>query len=328
VTQTGHTLGAALALCVLAHAGPAMPTSLDLPAEAVASADRSETLGSYALPVGPYADGAVPTRLVEGPIRQMVWRIEAPGASTLELLAPLRDQLAQAGFRPLFECETVACGGFDFRYGTTVLREPEMHVDLGDFRFFAAERGTDIVSLMVSRTATTGFVQMIEVGGAAGVAPSLAAPPVLTASTMAAPPGQPVTPPVAAVPRPLADALLSGGAVALEDLVFASGASALTEGSYPSLAELGQWLKQNPTLKVALVGHTDASGGLEGNIALSRRRAESVRQHLIRVKGVPASQIEAQGVGYLSPRDSNLTDAGREKNRRVEVMLTSTQVAP
>jgi outer membrane protein OmpA-like peptidoglycan-associated protein len=76
---------------------------------------------------------------------------------------------------------------------------------------------------------------------------------------------------------------------------------------------------------VAIVGHTDASGGLEANIALSRKRAQAVRNVLIEAFGVPAAQIQAEGVGYLSPRASNLTEAGRTQNRRVEVMLTSTQ---
>ncbi|MFN3845176.1 MAG: OmpA family protein, partial [Paracoccaceae bacterium] len=71
-----------------------------------------------------------------------------------------------------------------------------------------------------------------------------------------------------------------------------------------------------------------ASGGLEGNIALSRKRAEAVRQYLIKEHGIPAKQLEAQGVGYLAPRASNQTDDGREKNRRVEVMVTSTLIAP
>ena len=79
---------------------------------------------------------------------------------------------------------------------------------------------------------------------------------------------------------------------------------------------------------MALVGHTDASGGLDVNIAVSRQRAQSVRQRLIDRYDIPARQVDAQGVGYLSPRASNLTEAGRQKNRRVEVMMTSTESPP
>jgi outer membrane protein OmpA-like peptidoglycan-associated protein len=324
VKRSEHILGAAFALFLAAPFGAATAMNITLPDAAIANVDAFEQLGSYAVPVGPFANGAVPTRIVEGAVRQRVWRINAAGrTSTLELLAPLRAQLLGAGFQTLFECETVACGGFDFRYGTQILPEPEMHVDLGDFRFFAAQRGQNVVSLIVSRSTIAGFVQMIEVGT------STSEPPRLTTSTMTA--AAPLTAPAQDSPAPESDLgtqLIQGGSVVLEDLVFASGSAVLSAGDYPALDALADWLKRNPTLTVALVGHTDAAGGLEGNIALSRKRAEAVRQSLIQTRGVSAAQLEAQGVGYLAPRATNLTDAGREKNRRVEVMVTSTQVAP
>ena len=91
------------------------------------------------------------------------------------------------------------------------------------------------------------------------------------------------------------------------------------------MARLGAYLLANPDKTVALVGHTDAEGSLAGNIALSQRRAASVLERLVSVYGVPRSQMEAEGVGYLAPRLSNLTEEGRRKNRRVEVIMTSTQ---
>ena len=97
------------------------------------------------------------------------------------------------------------------------------------------------------------------------------------------------------------------------------------EGVYPSLVALADLLTANPGMQVALVGHTDASGSLEVNIAVSRKRAESVRQRLIQRYKIPARQVAAEGVGYLSPRAPNLSEAGRERNRRVEVMMTTTQ---
>lgn len=327
--QSRKSLCASFALCLMAPAGLAQAITLDLPEAAVASAGKTENLGSYALPVGPFADGVIPSRMVEGTFRQTAWRVDVPGMTTLELLRPLRAQLAQEGFSTVFECEAATCGGFDFRYATSVLPEPEMHVDLGDYRFFAAERGAEVVSLMISRTAAAGFVQLVHVGGSADL------PPVLTASTKTAtPPGQAVALSAPTLPKAppqtddLGERLMSGGAMALDDLVFASGTSSLAEGDYPSLRALADWLAQNPDQTVALVGHTDASGGLEGNITLSRKRAEAVRMYLTSALGVSPDQVEAQGVGYLSPRMSNLTEDGRKKNRRVEVILTSTQVAP
>jgi OOP family OmpA-OmpF porin len=70
-----------------------------------------------------------------------------------------------------------------------------------------------------------------------------------------------------------------------------------------------------------LVGHSDAVGGLEGNIAISKQRAEAVRQRLISKYGIQKSRITAQGIAFLSPRASNQTPEGREQNRRVEAVV-------
>jgi outer membrane protein OmpA-like peptidoglycan-associated protein len=130
-------------------------------------------------------------------------------------------------------------------------------------------------------------------------------------------------PQLPAEPGSLAAGLRDQGTVALDDLVFASGKAVLAEGEYASLAALADWLRANPTLTVTLVGHTDASGSLAGNIALSKQRAAAVRAVLIQTYTLPAAQIDAQGAGYLAPRDTNQTPEGRQRNRRVEVMLTS-----
>ncbi len=312
----------ALLLWLVAPVGVARAITLDLPLTARLSVGKSETLTSYAVPIGPFSNGAIPTRRVEGALQQTAWRVESPGATTLELLAPLRAQVIAAGFRPLLDCDHAECGGFDFRYGTAVLPEPEMHVDLGDYRFFAAERGAEVISLIVSRTAVAGFVQMIHVGGAGP-------DPVLTASTKASPaPIAALAPPngdAAAAPSDLGARLLAEGAVTLDDLVFASGTSSLSDTDYPSLRALAKVLQDKPDLTIAFVGHTDASGGLEGNITLSRQRADAARAVLLSAYGVAADRVDARGVGYLAPRASNLTEAGREKNRRVEVIVTSTR---
>jgi OOP family OmpA-OmpF porin len=211
-----------------------------------------------------------------------------------------------------------------------------MHVDLGDFRFLSAQKGkADAVSLMVSRSALFGYVQMTRVSAAA-LAPGLPMPRL--AQAIALPPESgsgaitlsTASRPALIVPSeqgtgPLAEQLVTGGAVVLEGLAFATGAAELAEGRYASLQALADWLRANPDKTLALVGHTDVSGGLEANIAVSKRRAQSVRNRLITAYAIPEAQIEAQGVGYLSPRTSNLTEEGRQQNRRVEAILTSTR---
>jgi outer membrane protein OmpA-like peptidoglycan-associated protein len=330
--MTKTVLAGLLVLCVVAVPGRGQGEALVLrfPAAAEVTASQRVLMTSLMLPVGPFVAGKIATTSVEGPLEQTAWRISAPGLSTLQLLQPLRDQVAAAGFAPVYECETEVCGGFDFRYGVALLPEPDMHVDLGDFRYLAARRagaaGPEYISLMVSKSADDGFVQLSRIGGVAGPAPALvdASPaPVVPEPEVAV-----VEAPVIAGDAKTGDLVagLSGGhSVALEDLVFASGSAVLAEGDYASLAELALWLRANPASKVALVGHTDASGGLAANIALSRKRAQSVRARLIAAFDLPSGQIAAEGVGYLAPRDNNATAEGKTRNRRVEVMITSTE---
>lgn len=294
----------------------ASAVTLDFPGAASRAAEESTPLASYALPVGPWADGAVATITAEGAVIKQAWQIQGDGLTTLQILKPLREQLNAAGFTVLFECDSEACGGFDFRYAHDILPEPAMHVDLGDFRVISARRhapeGAEFICLLVSRSSTRGFVQLVH------VMPEAGATPVAVTSTK--------TPDAAEVaPGSLAKTLETRGHLVLEDVSFATGTSQLAEDSYDSLTELAAYLIDHPNRAITLVGHTDAEGSLAGNVALSRKRAAAVARHLTGALAVPARQVASDGVGFLAPMASNLTDDGREVNRRVEVILTSTQ---
>ena len=330
-----RSLALVLAVLLAAHGARALPPDFPLPPPPTTR--EEEPFASVGLPTGPFADGKVPVRPLEGRVIRSVWQLDATGRTTLDLLEPLRAALERAGYGILFQCETKGCGGFDFRFDAGVLPEPRMHVDLGDFRFLSATDpgtapgtgpGAGGLSLMVSRSADTGYVQVTEVLPAEGARPGAAAvlPPPLPDPGLAV--REPVAPVSEAVgttpdadPSTLGQTLLAMGAVTLDGLDFGSGSSDLTEGKYASLEALADWLSANPDRSVTLVGHTDSSGSLDGNIALSRRRAASVRDRMVRLWSIAPARIDAEGVGPLAPRDSNLTDAGRTRNRRVEAIL-------
>jgi OOP family OmpA-OmpF porin len=303
--------------------------TLEFPGPATPTASATITRDSYAMPTGPWSPASFQTQVIDGMVERAAWQVDAPKLSSLDLMQPLRAQLVAAGFEPVFECETMVCGGFDFRFAIDVLPEPQMHVDLGDFRFLSAQRKvageTEAVGVMVSRSASMGFVQITRALSDAGP-PLFAATngigqnlgPLTGTAMVPAVPDQNTVLPVADVAQ-----MLAGGFMVLAGLDFETGSTDLTEGRYPTLAALAEWLLANPDQTVALVGHTDTSGGLDGNILISQRRASSVRQRLIDAYGIPPAQIEAQGVGYLSPMASNQTEEGRQINRRVEAILTS-----
>lgn len=312
---------------ILALAALALPAdaetglTLDLPGSAIRNAERVETATSYKLPVGPYRDGAIAALTAEGALRQEAWRTATRDRSTLSILAGLRRQLQDAGYETLFECEAAECGGFDFRFSTDVIGEPAMHVDLGDYRVLTARRAggvaaadADYVSLMISRSREYAYVHVTHVspGGADGAAVVKSTKNRGGAAAAEHAVG-------------VSAALTDRGGMVLDDLGFKPGSAELDDHSYRSLSELAAYLKAHPTHRVTLVGHTDFAGGLDGNVALSRMRATAVRSHLVKVLGTDPGQLDAQGVGYLAPRNSNLTRDGRAENRRVEVVLTSTQ---
>jgi OOP family OmpA-OmpF porin len=322
------------AFCALLALGIALPANaldLSFPFNAQLTTRVVTAPDSHALPVGPFGQAGLPRLDLEGQVERQVFRFAGQSLTTLQLLAPLRDQLTAAGYEIVFECEAAACGGFDFRFAIEVLPAPDMYVDLTDFRFLTARRNArDHIGVLVSGSANAGFVQMIRVTND----PEAGALRVTT-------PGDnplPVTPeaePVQiiqtddattpAAPQSLADSLLLQGHVILADLSFQTGSSQLSEGSYPSLDALASFLLADPSRRVALVGHTDAVGGLSGNIALSKERALSVRQRLVEAYAVPASQMDAEGMGYLSPIAPNTTPEGRDANRRVEAILLNTE---
>jgi outer membrane protein OmpA-like peptidoglycan-associated protein len=313
-------LAAAIGLALLA--GPAVALTLELPAPILDEEERVEVPGSYPLPLGVFDGQSVPVRQVEGAIDQRAYRLDAPGLTTLAILAPLRDQIVAAGFQVVFDCQDRACGGFDFRYGTDILPEPDMHVDLGDFRFLSATRGEEAVTVLVSRSALSAFVQITRVSRAPDAA--VPQPDAVDRPTIDLEPQVPDAAPAGGSASPVYNALDSAGTAVLEDLVFASGSASLAEGDYASLAAVAAWLEANPSGTIALVGHTDAAGSLAANIALSDRRAEAVAEVLVDRLGADRSRIVAEGVGFLSPIATNQTEEGRQQNRRVEVVVTST----
>lgn len=317
MTRSTFIVAALLALWPLSGSA----ATINLPTGAVLRAEETSPAGSYLLPKGVWReDTGVPAEPISGKITRQAWRIGGTGFSSFQLLLNLREQISSQGYDVLFECDAVDCGGFDFRYGIEVIGEPEMHVNLGDFSFLSARKAgekPDAVSLLVSRSASAIFVQVVQVGEA--TTPSVAVEPMT--STKAEPD---VALPAVAETE-IGAAMENVGRFVLADLVFATGSADLGPGEFTSLATLADYLKANPSKRVALVGHTDAQGSLEGNVSLSKRRAASVADRLVRDFGVPASQIESNGIGYLAPIASNQTEEGRTLNRRVEAILVSTE---
>ncbi len=91
--------------------------------------------------------------------------------------------------------------------------------------------------------------------------------------------------------------------------------------SEPLLNEIADVLKENPTIKISIEGHTDSTGRYKSNVKLSQGRAKSVMQELIK-RGIAKDRLQYAGYGPDKPIDTNDTPEGRANNRRVELRIT------
>lgn len=107
---------------------------------------------------------------------------------------------------------------------------------------------------------------------------------------------------------------------AFDNLLFETGSDVIVSSSFQSLDDLAKVLRNNPTYKLYIEGHTDNVGDDEANLDLSRRRAISVKQYLTG-KGVGEARLSTDGFGESRPVGSNDTAEGRKKNRRVEMHI-------
>jgi len=138
--------------------------------------------------------------------------------------------------------------------------------------------------------------------------------------------GQPSRQPAAAprdtaparTPEAPAPRRLDGAAMVLDNVTFGTGSARLQSGSYLELDSIARVLTANPSLRVEIGGHTEASGSAADDMHLSTLRAEAVRNYLV-AKGVPFQQVVARGYGGTRPRTPDTTPRGRAANRRVEL---------
>ncbi|MEM1235805.1 MAG: OmpA family protein [Pseudomonadota bacterium] len=310
-----------IAVPLLLLGGMAQALTLELPPGAEVTREIIEENATRAIPSGPTQEGFTPTVLSSGTVARRAIRVPNSGdPNTTALMLSITEQLAADGFTEVYSCQTQSCGGFDFRFALDLIPAPEMFVDLGDFQYFTAQKADEHVTVVTSRSQADGYLHIERITkNDASVVIETSPALDLSNATPSSIVGEPLT------QRILAAVLESNGSLVLEDLIFPSGTTELPDDEYPSLTALAGYLNENPDRTVALVGHTDAAGSLQMNIEVSRRRAETARTKLIDRYGVAAEQVAAEGMGYLAPRTTNLTEEGRGKNRRVEVILTSTR---
>ena len=282
---------ACLAASATAQTPPGHPLIPAYPGSDVDQAPEVSAFDEFDLPTGPSKDGQMSaSQHLEGKVTIFAYR-NPDGRSTLEIFRNYEAGLKDAGFATLFTCRGDQCGGQIGLKGLGYLPESD------DARYLAVKLARpegDIYVGMHVQSLTTRVVVVELKRMEAGL---------VTVS---------------------ADSLDKDftrvGHVAVYEILFDTGKADLKPASDAALTEIASLLARSPALKLYVVGHTDNVGGLAQNVDLSKRRAQAVVLALTTTHKVAAARLQADGVGPLAPVAGNEEEAGRAKNRRVELV--------
>ena len=118
----------------------------------------------------------------------------------------------------------------------------------------------------------------------------------------------------------MGESISTSGHIAIYDIHFDTGKSEIKPGSTVALKNIAEYLNSHTSQRFLIVGHSDNVGNFDANIRLSKERAKAVMNELITKYNVKPEQLKACGDGSTAPVASNSTDAGKAKNRRVEIV--------
>ncbi len=141
-------------------------------------------------------------------------------------------------------------------------------------------------------------------------------PPPPPAPPKPAPPAPPAPPPPAPPPPPK-----PAVPPTFENVPFNENKSNISPEAAKVLDQVGRTLKENPNIRIEIAGHTDSTGSDKADMAISLKRAESVKKYLIDKFNISADRLVVKGYGKTKPIADNSTKEGRAKNRRVEFRI-------
>lgn len=249
---------------------------------------------------------------LEGKITKIRYDVPAD-RSVLEVFRNYQSALQAKGFTKVFECDNDSCFATrpnDINRELNVESMGDQIDDLGTnpngrlysegVRYALLKQDGNYVSLLVGihgtgEAAVRAFVEVVETQ--AMETDKIKLP---SADEMAA-------------------AIASTGKIDLYGIVFDFDKAVIKPSSKPQLDQIAALLKKDPSLKLTVTGHTDNQGSDAYNLDLSKRRADAVAASLTADYGITADRLKTQGKGASQPVADNATEAGRAKNRRVEL---------
>lgn len=284
----------------------------------------SKSFDDTIIPMGKVYDGDeegkkwVASKSVEGKITRILY-VAPADAGTLEVERNYENALATSGFTIVFKCDKTECGKdgvlsmFAFHYNKArdfgeATSQPYALTTPDQQRYLVAKKAVEGGDVYVDVFSVQGNIRINNVDQSRTMTEVEVVEPKGMGNSM-----------VKVDADAIASALESSGKISLNNLYFDTAKATLKSESGDAITQITKALTAHPQLKIEIDGHTDNSGTTASNATLSQRRAESVRAALI-AKGIDASRLTAKGFGQDKPIESNDTEEGRAKNRRVELI--------
>jgi OOP family OmpA-OmpF porin len=286
---------------------------------------QKEEYGESEIPLSPAflkdgQRGFETLKRVEGKRTRLLY--QAPALRTsLEVMRNYREAMVKANAKTLWECAGVQCGSQFYMafYADTINSRKLRGRQITEYAYAMNTEDERYVAAQVSKPDGSEVFMMVFSAMQENSADMASGKRVITfveiLETKAMDRGM-----VSIDASAMSKGLAAEGKIAIYGLYFDTDKADIKPESKPQLDEMAKLLTTMPSLKVYIVGHTDNQGALEYNRNLSQKRAESVVKALTSQYGIAASRLAAHGVANLAPVASNEGEAGRSKNRRVELV--------
>lgn len=275
------------------------------------------------MPLGPFDPKGEPSKYqaLEGEIVYIDY-YNPRDRSPLEIMSNYQQTLQQEGFKIIWQCADRDCNT-NRGIGDVFQRNPIWH-PAGDFRtYFGDGGGRMSTARLDSANGSQTWVYLWVSGNSPQGRGETYTYAVQT---------KPMQTGLVGGDRELLNAAEMGAALAQQGrfamhIHFDYNKATIRPDALPQIQQLAQTLHEHPNWTIGLDGHTDAVGSVVFNQSLSEDRAKAVEAALV-ADGVPARQIATRGLGATQPVADNNTDAGRAKNRRVDVVNLTPGFVP
>lgn len=244
------------------------------------------------------------TQKMEGALQKVVYEHRLSD-SEIQIFESYKQALLKEGYTLDFVCPN-GCAGRVSWFDLIKKYQPDQNsiVPISNYGYLAAHKGNVYVAALAG-------------GGGAGEAP-ISVVSVITTKALDSS-GVEVNKDFVSA-ADIGKKLQQDGKIALYGVYFDTGKAEVKPQSARVLNEVAQFLKANPKIKLYVVGHTDDVGDYKANMDLSDKRAAAVVADLLGRSGSNATRLIAKGVGPLVPVSTNKNEAGKQLNRRVELI--------